>query len=161
MPITIATTTTTSTTRIDLCREFLAKLVLEVFGAGGAVWGFSDVCGFRTEAVESLRFWRRLALAIAAVFGARWFLQFKRAWMNLNLDLAVHCRNNQLHASNEKDNENEKKDNSFREMCMLPITGIQCRINNSNKEDSFLTVEDESSDESTALSSFPLSPTMY
>ena len=64
---------------IELLQIFAAKLVLEVFGAGGAIWGFSEVCGLRTTNLESIRFWRSAAITVAILFGARWFRQFRAA----------------------------------------------------------------------------------
>ena len=52
---------------------FAAKLILEVFGSVGAVWGFADIITIRTESNE--RFWRYSALAVGFVFFIRFVLQ--------------------------------------------------------------------------------------
>jgi len=52
---------------------FSAKIVLEVFGAGGAIWGFSEVLTLRNP--ETQEFWRLIALIVAVVFMARFLMQ--------------------------------------------------------------------------------------
>lgn len=54
---------------------FGAKLVLEVFGGGGAIWGFSEVLTLRNE--HTVWFWRPCATAVGAIFFCRWVLQMK------------------------------------------------------------------------------------
>ena len=49
---------------------FLAKFVLEVLGAGGAIWGFSEACGLRHAG--NVWFWRPAALSVASIFFLRW-----------------------------------------------------------------------------------------
>jgi hypothetical protein len=61
------------TTYRDLVLTFLVKLVLEVFGGGGAIWGFSEACGLRTT--HTIWFWRPVALTVAFLFAVRWILQ--------------------------------------------------------------------------------------
>ena len=70
---------------IRLLQEFAAKLVLEVFGSGGAIWGFSEVCGLRTKHFESIEFWRSAAITTALFFGLRWLRQLQAAvsWLLL------------------------------------------------------------------------------
>eukprot|EP00527_Entomoneis_sp_CCMP2396_P006773 CAMPEP_0198149810 /NCGR_PEP_ID=MMETSP1443-20131203/48260_1 /TAXON_ID=186043 /ORGANISM="Entomoneis sp., Strain CCMP2396" /LENGTH=190 /DNA_ID=CAMNT_0043814941 /DNA_START=3 /DNA_END=575 /DNA_ORIENTATION=- len=51
----------------------IAKMVLEVFGSGGAVWGFSDIFGLRTP--YTLGVWRPMAIAMSALFFLRWIWQ--------------------------------------------------------------------------------------
>lgn len=58
-----------------LVQIFSAKLVLEVFGAGGAIWGFSEAATFRYA--ETNEFFRKFALIIATIFTARFCLQIK------------------------------------------------------------------------------------
>lgn len=56
------------------CAEiFSAKLVLEVFGGAGAIWGFSEAVGFRTPA--TVWFWRPCALTFGVIFFFRWLMQ--------------------------------------------------------------------------------------
>jgi hypothetical protein len=59
--------------RRALIQTFAAKLVLEVFGGGGAIWGFSDACGLRHA--SNHWFWRPLAFTVACLFGVRWCFQ--------------------------------------------------------------------------------------
>ena len=56
-------------------RLFATKLILEVFGGGGAVWGFSEALGLRTSRTQE--FWRVIALAVASVFLFRWLFQLR------------------------------------------------------------------------------------
>jgi len=60
---------------IRLTQIFAAKLVLEVFGGAGAIWGFSEVCTLRNP--ETQEQWRFNALCIGGVFGIRFLLQIK------------------------------------------------------------------------------------
>jgi len=60
---------------IRLVQIFSARLILEVFGGGGAIWGFSEVMTFRTH--ETQEFWRLNALVVAAIFFCRWVLQIR------------------------------------------------------------------------------------
>ena len=66
---------TTPEKRVRLLQIFSAKLVLEVFGAAGAVWGFSEAIGLRVE--STVWFWRPCALAVGAIFFARWCTQIQ------------------------------------------------------------------------------------
>ena len=69
-------------TRLDwlnFLEIFTARLILEVFGGAGAIWGFSEAIGFRTD--NTVWFWRPAALTIGAVFFSRWLLQI-RDFMN-------------------------------------------------------------------------------
>jgi len=60
---------------VRLFQIFSARLVLEVFGAGGAIWGFSEVMTFRRP--ETQEFWRRNAMVVAVIFTVRFFMQIK------------------------------------------------------------------------------------
>lgn len=60
---------------IRLVQIFSAKLVLEVFGGGGAIWGFSEVVTLRNH--ETQEFWRHVAAIIAGVFFIRFLLQIR------------------------------------------------------------------------------------
>mgnify|MGYP000253527423 CR=1 FL=1 len=60
---------------------FSAKLVLEVFGGGGAIWGFSEAAGLRNSGTEHI--WRPTALLVAAIFFVRWLLQIRDYISNL------------------------------------------------------------------------------
>lgn len=51
----------------------IVKLILEVFGAAGATWGFSEVVFLRTP--QNLAFWRPLAISMGVVFLVRWLRQ--------------------------------------------------------------------------------------
>lgn len=56
-----------------LVQVFAAKLVLEVFGGGGAIWGFSEVLTFRNHNTQEE--WRVISATVGAIFGVRWLLQ--------------------------------------------------------------------------------------
>ena len=58
---------------IRFIQIFSARLVLEVFGGAGAIWGFSEAVGFRVS--STVWFWRPCALAVGAIFFARWLSQ--------------------------------------------------------------------------------------
>jgi len=60
---------------------FSAKLVLEVFGAGGAIWGFSEVVTFRVP--ETQEFWRKVALVVAVIFTFRYLLQSRDFFLEM------------------------------------------------------------------------------
>ena len=55
---------------LNLCYLSLVKLVLEVFGASGAVWGFAEVLTMRNS--ETIEFWRWVCVAVAIVFFIRY-----------------------------------------------------------------------------------------
>ena len=59
----------TSSVRCNLLRTFLTKLVLEVLGGGGAIWGPSEVFTLRNPDTEE--FWRNKALLVASILAAR------------------------------------------------------------------------------------------
>jgi len=54
---------------------FTARIVLEVMGGGGAIWGFSEVCTLRRP--ETQEFWRFNALTIGFIFFLRFLCQHK------------------------------------------------------------------------------------
>jgi len=58
---------------IRFAQIFSARLVLEVFGGGGAIWGFSEVITFRNPATQEL--WRFNAQVAGFIFFFRWLLQ--------------------------------------------------------------------------------------
>mmetsp|Transcript_48 Transcript_48/g.57 ORF Transcript_48/g.57 Transcript_48/m.57 type:complete len:111 (+) Transcript_48:185-517(+) len=60
---------------IRLVQIFSAKMVLEVFGGAGAIWGFSEAVGLRHP--STIWFWRPCALIIGAVFFVRWMMQIQ------------------------------------------------------------------------------------
>jgi len=51
----------------------MGKLVLEVFGGGGAIWGFSEVIQLRNP--ETQETWRIIATSFAFLFFLRWICQ--------------------------------------------------------------------------------------
>mmetsp|Transcript_26421 Transcript_26421/g.54472 ORF Transcript_26421/g.54472 Transcript_26421/m.54472 type:complete len:329 (-) Transcript_26421:66-1052(-) len=64
--------------RMTLARwydAFVSKLVLEVFGAAGAVWGFSEIVFLRTP--DTVYIWRPIAITIGVVFTLRWIFALK------------------------------------------------------------------------------------
>ena len=48
------------------------KLILEVFGASGAVWGFAEVLTLRDE--DTVEFWRWVCLIVALLFFIRYLV---------------------------------------------------------------------------------------
>jgi len=61
--------------RIRFVQIFSARLVLDVFGGGGAIWGFSEAMRFRTE--ETQEFWRMASIFSAFIFAIRYMLQMQ------------------------------------------------------------------------------------
>lgn len=53
--------------------KFFPKLILEVFGGAGAIWGFSEACGLRTP--DTLYFWRPASLTVGGLFLVRFLWQ--------------------------------------------------------------------------------------
>jgi hypothetical protein len=84
----VTTTTATTLTRMDKWilrlltlndwnEGITVKFVLEVCGACGAVWGFSELCGFHTEYTKET-VWRPIACVVGAIFAIRWLHQMLR-----------------------------------------------------------------------------------
>ena len=69
-----------------LFSTFVRKLILEVCGAAGAVWGFSECVGLRTN--ENVWFWRHLSLLVFVIFFIRWLRHLQR---NFQRDQMVCC----------------------------------------------------------------------
>uniref|UniRef100_A0A7S2XLU2 Uncharacterized protein n=1 Tax=Attheya septentrionalis TaxID=420275 RepID=A0A7S2XLU2_9STRA len=61
--------------RIRLVQIFSARLVLEVFGGAGAIWGCSEAVGLRNA--TNVSFWRPLALTVGMIFFYRWVMQVR------------------------------------------------------------------------------------
>jgi hypothetical protein len=60
----------------DLClwiEIVVVKFVLEVLGACGAVWGFSEIVKYRT--LDTLEQWRLVTLVVGGMFALRWIGQ--------------------------------------------------------------------------------------
>lgn len=72
----------TTDNAIRLFQVFSARLVLEVFGGGGAIWGFSEAVTLRNH--DTQEFWRQIALVVGAIFFVRWLLQIKDFVLELN-----------------------------------------------------------------------------
>ena len=64
-------------TLLQTARHFSVKFVLEVLGAGGAIWGSSEAIGLRNDA--NRWFFRWLACLVGFVFLVRWVVQLHRA----------------------------------------------------------------------------------
>ena len=60
---------------IRLLQIFSARLVLEVFGGAGAIWGFSEAMTFRVP--STVWFWRPTALTFGVIFFVRWIMQIQ------------------------------------------------------------------------------------
>lgn len=67
----------TAPSALDHIERFSAMIVLEVFGAGGAIWGFSEACTLRNP--ENATFWRIQAQIIAVIFCVRFFIHIVKA----------------------------------------------------------------------------------
>eukprot|EP00533_Pseudo-nitzschia_delicatissima_P013034 CAMPEP_0197275484 /NCGR_PEP_ID=MMETSP1432-20130617/13976_1 /TAXON_ID=44447 /ORGANISM="Pseudo-nitzschia delicatissima, Strain UNC1205" /LENGTH=172 /DNA_ID=CAMNT_0042741389 /DNA_START=42 /DNA_END=560 /DNA_ORIENTATION=+ len=148
---------------IGLLQEFAAKLVLEVFGAGGAIWGFSEVCGLRTKESESIRFWRSVAMTVAILFAVRWLRQLHKASMLLQHQKPQATDHGRT-AVGPSEFALETPDNSFlgdlREMSPLGIqlSSVLFGVEKDKDEEEGLLSQEESVDEMTALTTSPRSP---
>jgi len=60
---------------VRLVQIFSAKLVLEVFGGAGAIWGFSEAVTLRNP--DTVWFWRPCALTFGVIFFVRWLMQIQ------------------------------------------------------------------------------------
>lgn len=58
-----------------LLEMFAPKLVLEVLGAAGAIWGSSDALGLRNASNDW--FWRPCAIVVGLAFLTRWVRQVR------------------------------------------------------------------------------------
>mmetsp|Transcript_11860 Transcript_11860/g.17791 ORF Transcript_11860/g.17791 Transcript_11860/m.17791 type:complete len:118 (-) Transcript_11860:202-555(-) len=99
-----------------LAEIFSAKLVLEVFGGGGAIWGFSEAIGLRVP--HTVWFWRPCALTFGAIFFVRWLMQI-RDYMddnNMEMEFAGMMGANANANANANDNDDEvsMKNQSYR-----------------------------------------------
>lgn len=65
---------------------FVRKFILEVCGAAGAVWGFSECVGLRTN--ETAWFWRYLSLLVFGIFFVQWL---RRLQQHFQRDQSVCC----------------------------------------------------------------------
>jgi hypothetical protein len=96
-----------------IVQVLLPKLVLEVMGSAGAVWGFSEVVGLRTE--STVWFWRPAALFTGLVFFHNFVAQVQKAFRTHRLSLRpgdrspdglpiaiIHCEDD---STSEKENE--------------------------------------------------------
>ena len=63
---------------IDDC---VARLFLDVFGAAGATWGTSEVCGLRHDKTNNL--WRILSSAVGILFGIRYVILQRSKFVDL------------------------------------------------------------------------------
>lgn len=59
-----------------LAAVFLPKLILEVLGSAGAIWGCSEAIGLRSA--TNVWFWRPVALSIGLMFLVRWLVEMRR-----------------------------------------------------------------------------------
>ena len=82
-----------------MCEIFSAKLVLEVFGGAGAIWGFSEALGLRNP--STIWFWRPCALVFGAVFFCRWLLQINDYIIEKSLETTVSEKEEELVAQDE------------------------------------------------------------
>ena len=57
---------------LKLFFEYVITFHLEVIGAGGAVWGFSEMVSLRNN--ENFLFWRYISLCITFIFLIRWII---------------------------------------------------------------------------------------
>ena len=53
----------------------LSKLVLDVFGASGAIWGTSEVLTLRNEETQEL--WRKISIGVGGFFLIRYTFIFQ------------------------------------------------------------------------------------
>ena len=75
---------------IRLLQIFSARLILEVFGGAGAIWGFSEAVGLRVT--STIWFWRPVALTVGVIFFCRWVGQIQDYLMEENIQLIKFFR---------------------------------------------------------------------
>ena len=61
--------------------EALSKLVLDVFGASGAIWGTSEVLTLRNEETQEL--WRKISIGVGGFFLIRYTFIMKKLFYKL------------------------------------------------------------------------------
>jgi hypothetical protein len=69
----------------QLLQLYLPKLILEVFGGAGAIWGFSEAIGLRHP--DNIWFWRPIALFVGGMFWCRWVGEVKEFMDENEVDL--------------------------------------------------------------------------
>lgn len=77
----------------DWFELYVIKVIIEIFGAGGAIWGFSQIVFLRTE--NTIEFSRVVAIGTMIGFATRWFMiivgdkdKLEKRDLNIN-DLAL------------------------------------------------------------------------
>jgi len=56
----------------NLLLKYVPSFHLEVIGAGGAVWGFSEMIGLRDN--ENVLLWRVISVGVTILFLFRWII---------------------------------------------------------------------------------------
>mmetsp|Transcript_2113 Transcript_2113/g.4040 ORF Transcript_2113/g.4040 Transcript_2113/m.4040 type:complete len:117 (+) Transcript_2113:774-1124(+) len=60
---------------LQFLQIYISKLILEVFGSAGAIWGFSEVIGLRVS--STVWFWRPCAFCVGVIFFGRWVCEIR------------------------------------------------------------------------------------
>lgn len=100
----------------------VVKVILEVFGAAGAIWGFSQIIMLRIE--ETVDFWRAVAIVTLVGFTIRWLLnvvlQFARLEGDANKELkSAHRDSNVVSEDDFERRDSEINDLALTETHML------------------------------------------
>eukprot|EP00957_Ditylum_brightwellii_P202534 15330575-Ditylum_brightwellii.AAC.3 len=65
---------------LEHIERFSAMLVLEVFGAGGTIWGFSEACTLRNSKTQT--FWRINAQMVTAIFFVPYIIVIRKSMIS-------------------------------------------------------------------------------
>jgi hypothetical protein len=124
IPTAPTATTTAPHRRRQLLTEFGPKLILEVMGGAGAVWGFSEIVGLRTSA--TLWFWRPCAATVGLAFFVRFLHQLASAWKT------THGRHHRCHHY-EDYNHNNHNNNDHHDLELgIEMSPSTCSSTDSN-----------------------------
>ena len=66
---------------INTFLHYISTFHLEVLGAGGAVWGFSEMVGLRHD--DNWFLWRYISSLVTLIFLIRWLIIFKLDMMKV------------------------------------------------------------------------------
>ncbi|KAL7460295.1 hypothetical protein ACHAXS_000757 [Conticribra weissflogii] len=61
---------------LHILQFYTKKLILEVFGSAGAIWGFSEVIGLRVP--TTIWFWRPCAFSVGLIFFGCWVCEIMK-----------------------------------------------------------------------------------
>lgn len=108
---------------IDWFEILIAKLILEVFGAAGAIWGFSQIIMLRTE--DTINFWRAASIATMIIFTLRWLVLLKE-FVSLEREAYKDARRNSDTVTRD---DLEKQDSEINDLALTETHTLSSREN--------------------------------